>query len=368
MANESIIGVGILGHLSYDEYQHFWAIELGHCTESYLLVHAKGRREILSTEDEPSLRQRTYASINEILSKRSYHITLRQLEIACGEDVQKVEAEIGKLVYFREGESGRRIWAMYILGLCAATCGYWWSIAGRERIDSVIKDWFKDIEHHSSRVGIQTEALRKIFLEQGPEGLTAIHISRLLVNLSRPVTVLTMSPDPRDVERLRLPEERRELQEAVDRSRLRGSITVHDIPSCRVRDVTEALDRYNPNILHFCGHGTRSDLCFEDDQGNVQNVDKRALARLLATQKALKLVILNACYSKDLAQAIADAVGYVIGVEGEILDDDAKSFSRQFYGSLGHGRTFQEAFDRAESALGLTSSLKVHLLMRRTAH
>ena len=91
-------------------------------------------------------------------------------------------------------------------------------------------------------------------------------------------------------------------------------------------------------------------------------VDKAALAGLLGMQRELKLVVLNACYSPDQAPAIADEVGYAISIEeGPILDEDSITFSQEFYKVLGYGRVFEEAFDRARSALGLTSTLVVHL-------
>ena len=86
-----------------------------------------------------------------------------------------------------------------------------------------------------------------------------------------------------------------------------------------------------------------------------------------AMQRELKLVVLNACYSQDQAQVIADAVGYVIGIEGLVLDRDSLTFSREFYRALTFGRTFEGAFNRARFAIGLTSTMIVHLLVNRRA-
>jgi len=85
---------------------------------------------------------------------------------------------------------------------------------------------------------------------------------------------------------------------------------------------------------------------------------------LLRIQKGLDLVILNACYSRDQAQAIADAVGYAVEMEGAINDKEATEFSREFYRALGDGRSFEDAFERAQLAVGLTSNLRLHLLKR----
>ena len=128
------------------------------------------------------------------------------------------------------------------------------------------------------------------------------------------------------------------------------------------KTLTSALDAHNPNILHFSGHGDEPGLCFENEYGKAIDVSKEALANLLRTQKHLKLVVLSACYSRDQAQAIADAVGYVIGMEERLSNANAIAFSREFYRALGYGRTFEDSFNRAKSALALTSNMKVHFL------
>lgn len=209
-----------------------------------------------------------------------------------------------------------------------------------------------------------TKALEKILFQQQEDKLTASGISRLLLKLLKPLSVLIMSAEPHDTNRLRITKERRELEDALRRTRFRDSLDLHDVASCRVRDITSALDRYSPNILHFSGHGDNSGLFFENDRGEAKAVEKAALAGLLGTQRNLKLVIMNACYSDNQAQAITDAAGYVIGTEGSLLDEDSIAFSREFYAALGHGRTFEDAFERAKAAVGLTSTIKVHLLKR----
>ena len=53
-------------------------------------------------------------------------------------------------------------------------------------------------------------------------------------------------------------------------------------------------------------------------------------------------------------------------MEGSVLDEDAISFSREFYRVLGDGRNFEDAFERARLAVGLTTNLKPQLLKRST--
>ena len=52
----------------------------------------------------------------------------------------------------------------------------------------------------------------------------------------------------------------------------------------------------------------------------------------------------------------------MIGIKSSVLYQDSIVFSGEFYRILAHGRNFEEAFDRARSVLGLTSTMEVHLL------
>ena len=180
-----------------------------------------------------------------------------------------------------------------------------------------------------------------------------------------PLKILILSSDPRDEARLRLAQEQRDLQVAIRATRFAPSLNVFNEPSCRYSDITSALDRFDPHILHFSGHGGEDVMYFEEAQGIAKGVKKQALANLLGQQKELQLVILNACFSLNQGQAFADAVGLAIVSEGSILDQDAIDFSREFYTALGNGkRSYTEAFERAKSALGMTGEMKVHLLQR----
>ena len=178
-----------------------------------------------------------------------------------------------------------------------------------------------------------------------------------------PLRILILSSQPRDTSQLRLAQEQRDLQIAIQGTRVASSLAVHTVPSCRYSDITASLDRFEPHIVHFGGHGDKDVLYFEGFSGNAKTVRKEALANVLSHQKELALVILNACFSSDQGQAFADAVGLAVVSEGSILDQDAIDFSREFYTALGQGqRTYKEAFERAKAALDMTGEMKVHLL------
>jgi TPR repeat protein len=65
----------------------------------------------------------------------------------------------------------------------------------------------------------------------------------------------------------------------------------------------------------------------------------------------IRLVVLSACYSRDQAESIAEAVGCAVGTSGGIADEDAIQFDAAFYGHLACGESVQSAFDKARAEL-----------------
>jgi tetratricopeptide (TPR) repeat protein len=103
------------------------------------------------------------------------------------------------------------------------------------------------------------------------------------------------------------------------------------------------------HVVHFIGHGRydpasgRSVLLFEDEQGQVDEVDAERLVTVLRPYD-IRLVFLNACQSVQ-SSALAAARGFapslmrigvpaIIGMQVTVLDRVASRFSRDFYAAL----------------------------------
>lgn len=158
--------------------------------------------------------------------------------------------------------------------------------------------------------------------------------------------ILFLAADPTDASRLRLGEELREIQEELQLARLREHFELHQRMSVRPADISQALLDVQPQIVHFSGHGTSSGaLCFENQVGDTHPIQPDALAALFEQfANQVKCMVLNACYSEAQANAIAEHIGYVIGMNQAIGDKAAIAFSVGFYQALGAGRTIEEAY------------------------
>ena len=123
----------------------------------------------------------------------------------------------------------------------------------------------------------------------------------------------------------------------------------------RVVDLQNHLLRYKPDIVHFSGHGSStSEIILEDITGNSHIVPAHALSQVFSILKDnIRCVVLNACYSQQQAEAIAEHIDCVIGMSQAVGDIAAVSFATAFYQALGYGRNVKTAFDLGCSQIDL---------------
>ncbi|MDF5713987.1 MAG: SUMF1/EgtB/PvdO family nonheme iron enzyme [Rhizonema sp. NSF051] len=157
--------------------------------------------------------------------------------------------------------------------------------------------------------------------------------------------ILVLAANPIGTTMLRIDEELREIKEGLRRAKRREQFLIESAEAVRYRDIHRAVMDFEPQIIHFSGHGSLEDgLVFEDATGQAKLVDVQALAGLFELfADNVKCVVLNACYSEIQARAIAQHIDYVIGMSQEIGDQAAIEFAVGFYDALGAGRTIEFA-------------------------
>ncbi|MDJ0567969.1 MAG: AAA-like domain-containing protein [Pleurocapsa sp. MO_192.B19] len=185
-------------------------------------------------------------------------------------------------------------------------------------------------------------------------------------DLSPVKKILILSANPKGTSQLRLDEEVREIKEGLRRSKRCEQFVIESSGAVRSRDIRRAILDYEPQIVHFSGHGIGSSgqkmkhnsgdrklssvpedvtesggLVFEDETGQAKLVDGSALAGLFELfADSVECVVLNACYSKVQSQAIAQHIPYVVGMNKAIGDKAAIEFAVGFYDGLGAGRDY----------------------------
>lgn len=164
---------------------------------------------------------------------------------------------------------------------------------------------------------------------------------------NKPIKILFLAANPEDTAQLRIDKEVREIKQALLQTEFRDKFDFEQESAVRASDLQAHLLRHKPDIVHFSGHGSSaSEIILEDDWGGSHKVSEQALSRLFAVLKDnIRCVVLNACYSAQQAQAIAQNIDCVVGMSKAIGDEAAIRFAMAFYQALGYGRDVKMAFD-----------------------
>ncbi|MBD0264796.1 MAG: CHAT domain-containing protein, partial [Tolypothrix sp. Co-bin9] len=173
-------------------------------------------------------------------------------------------------------------------------------------------------------------------------------------NKARVKTILLLAANPRDTSKLQLDVEVREIDEGLRRANKREQFKLEQKWAVRTRDFYRAILDTQPQIVHFCGHGTAYDgIILENEMKQTVYVQADALASMfkLFAKKGVECVVLNACYSEVQAEAISQYVKYVIGMNKAVGDKAAVAFAVAFYDALGAGEDVEFAYELGKSQM-----------------
>lgn len=173
--------------------------------------------------------------------------------------------------------------------------------------------------------------------------------------MAETIKILFLAATPTDAGRLRLDEEYHDIDKMLRIGPQRDSFELVSQFAVRREELQQALLRHEPHIVHFAGHGTQTEeIVLIDDSRASSPVDKKALARLFEILKDnIRVVFLNACYSKPQAEAISRTIDYAIGTDKAVGDKAAIAFAAAFYQALSFDRSVNDAFELGKNALDL---------------
>jgi len=169
--------------------------------------------------------------------------------------------------------------------------------------------------------------------------------------------VLVLAANPIDTDLLQLEQEAELIQQRLQEGTVGKGFVVKFERAVRVEDISKYLLQYRPLIIHFSGHGSPSgEIILNNSQGQAQAVSAEALAELLKiVQVQIECVLLNACFSLEKADVLAEQVNCVVGMDAEIDDESAVVFAAGFYRGLGFGRGYYTAFELGRNEINLSN-------------
>jgi hypothetical protein len=184
------------------------------------------------------------------------------------------------------------------------------------------------------------------------------------VSFRPPFRVLVIAANPREMKPLDL---------AAEEAKIRSGWGTQ--PSVRLdfmrgvfADVQERLAKERYHVVHFMGHGDFQNgegvLLFENADGSAHAVDADALRLLLADNRTLHLVFLNACRTAQSTAAgagnpfagvatslVKGGVRAVLAMQFPVTDDAALTFSQTFYRMLATGLPVDAAVSESRKAV-----------------
>jgi hypothetical protein len=187
--------------------------------------------------------------------------------------------------------------------------------------------------------------------------------------MNKKIKVLFLAADPfRDGAQLDLDEEMSAIERALDGGKAGESLELTSHFATRTSDLQTALLNYEPQIVHFAGHGGKAGSIYLDDgKGEPTPVGKAALRKLFsALDGGVRVVFLNGCHTHSIVDALRDVVDYAIGTNRVITDEGAIDFAQAFYGALASGRDVKKAFKLAVNRLELDGSDEATVPVLRT--
>ncbi len=157
--------------------------------------------------------------------------------------------------------------------------------------------------------------------------------------------ILFLTASPTDQKAVKVDSEFRKVIESIQQSQLKDLLEISSESHVRPDNLIAILQQHTPDIVHFSGHADNEIVLLENKNGESKFVDGKLMTDIFRnlTNKP-KLVVLNACFTNELAQAIADVIGCAIGTPQAIRDSMAIGFSVSFYRNIAFGESIQKAF------------------------
>jgi esterase/lipase superfamily enzyme len=167
--------------------------------------------------------------------------------------------------------------------------------------------------------------------------------------------VLILAANPQGTDPLKLQEEADLIRASLQENRASLEYVVQIQQATCVEALSKYLLLYQPIIVHFSGHGSSTgEIILENSQKQIQPVTPEALANLFAqVGKQIECVVLNNCFSLEMADALAKHIPCTIGMSGKIDDRSAVEFARAFYRGLAFDRGYYQAFEQGRAQIQL---------------
>ncbi|HEX7711517.1 MAG TPA: CHAT domain-containing protein [Sphingomonadaceae bacterium] len=149
--------------------------------------------------------------------------------------------------------------------------------------------------------------------------------------------------------------EARDIQKAIESAPKGNEFEVKVVLAPTFDDLIDALNQFDPQILHFSGHGGGRALLLDNEragQDGGEVLDFNMAARLMsATEAKICLIVLAACDTTVGAECLLAPGRVLVAMSESIEDEAACAFSARFYKSLASQVSIRKSLEQAKLLL-----------------
>lgn len=339
---------GIFGHLQFAESTHGWALD-GGIEAANMYFHEKTYgRDGAATIGEAWARLQRHIQGQPQIASLVFQLGQRRNNPTAVDDVMvPIENEMHRLhlapqyAFWRIGFAGQMISLM--------------TSHGDDDLVTEVEQRIHEVNTLYHFMAIKPQVMLAEFCKSIKDprsnNFSHVNVREIIQRLSRPMTVLCVSAAPDDQSIFDVLSMNGSVGQALSNSRYRYIPAF--VLNCQPQVLGQYIQQYRPAIIHFSGHGDTNLLCFDDGNRQTSLIDNDQLIEILgnATLRGLRAVVLNACHSQQMANAIANSAGFAISSTCTLYVPEAVAFSRLFYLGLAAGWAVDDAFERAKGAL-----------------
>jgi esterase/lipase superfamily enzyme len=159
--------------------------------------------------------------------------------------------------------------------------------------------------------------------------------------------ILVLAANPQSTDRLELEREADLIRAELAKGRYRKDFEVRTEIGVRIEDLRGYLSKHQPTIVHVVGQGSATgEIQLADGSDRVAVVTPDEIADLFATeQQQIECVILNSCFSLEMADALMEFIPCTIGVDEDNYNRPPVTFISEFYRGIFKGEGYYGAYE-----------------------
>jgi esterase/lipase superfamily enzyme len=163
--------------------------------------------------------------------------------------------------------------------------------------------------------------------------------------------ILVLAANPIGTDRVELEREAELIRSNVHLEKWGKDYTVRIEQGTQIEDLVRYLAEYRPIIVHIIGHSSATgEIVLENELHQIQPVTPAQIAKLFVNlEQQIECVVLNSCFSIDIADALVEYIPCTIGIDEEIDDINLVSFTSEFYRAVAAGKGYYQAFELART-------------------